>query len=143
MEDIIYKDCKKFIPPLKYGKVIKVYDGDTITIATKLPYDDFFYKFSVRLRGIDCPEIRSKDKNEKLCASCARQFLAGLILNSVVTLKDIDYDKYGRILANVYLEESNISELMIKEKVAIPYDGGKKDKIDWYSFYQENHVIKD
>lgn len=143
IDDVILKDCKRFIPNIKYGKVVKVYDGDTITIATKFMNDDNFYKFSVRLRNIDTPELRSKDSNERLCAKCARHFLAGLILNTVVTLKNVDYDKYGRILADIYLEETNICDVMIKEKVAIQYSGGKKNSnFDWYTFYNENEWVK-
>ena len=39
LSTVCYKDTTPFIPPLTYGKVIKVYDGDTLTIASKLPYD--------------------------------------------------------------------------------------------------------
>ena len=53
---IEWKDCIPFVPPIAMGFVIKVYDGDTITIASKLPYPDSpLYRFSVRLNGIDCP----------------------------------------------------------------------------------------
>ena len=56
------KDLPLFIPPLKTGKVIKVYDGDTITIASRVPglYNSPIYKFSVRLNGIDSPEMKGK-----------------------------------------------------------------------------------
>ena len=73
-------EVKPFIPPISSGFVVKVYDGDTITIASKLPYESSpLYRFSVRLNGIDCPEIKGKDKNEKenmlLLASIKGQFL--------------------------------------------------------------------
>lgn len=139
--NIEYKNCINFIPPIQYGKVIKVYDGDTITIGTILPYSETLYRFSVRIRNIDCPEIRSKDEKEKLCASCAKQFLAGLILNTIVELKNVGYDKYGRILADIYLDNNNIGDIMINEKVAVQYDGGKKQIVDWYKLYSDNHKI--
>ena len=66
MEHVTYKDTIPFIPPLTMGKVIKVYDGDTITIASKMPFENSpYYRFSVRLKGIDCPEIRTKNMEEK------------------------------------------------------------------------------
>ena len=139
MDSITYKQCKVFFPPIKEGKVIKVYDGDTITIATKMPYDDNFYRFSVRIRGIDCPEIKSKNSNEKLCAIMARDFLKEIIFNKVAKLEEISYDKYGRILADVYVDDLNISELMISESLAVKYDGGRKKEIDWFEYYKEKH----
>ena len=139
MDSITYKQCKVFFPPIKEGKVIKVYDGDTITIATQMPYDDNFYRFSVRIRGIDCPEIKSKDSNEKLCAIMARDFLKEIIFNKVAKLEEISYDKYGRILADVYVDDLNISELMISESLAVKYDGGRKKEIDWFEYYKEKH----
>ena len=53
LSTVYYKDTTPFIPPLTYGKVIKVYDGDTLTMTSKLPYDRSpLYRFSVRINGI-------------------------------------------------------------------------------------------
>jgi endonuclease YncB( thermonuclease family) len=72
---------------IEKGIVIKVYDGDTITIASKLPYrDSKLYRFSVRLNGIDCPEIKGKTAQEKQCAQIAKQEMSDLVLNKMVTL---------------------------------------------------------
>ena len=61
LDSISYNDTTPFVYPIRYGKVIKVYDGDTITIAARLPNTDGpIYRFSVRLNGIDTPEIRGK-----------------------------------------------------------------------------------
>ena len=55
-----------FVPMLTGGRVIKCYDGDTITIAAYLPFKESeLYKFSVRINGIDCPEIKGQTANEK------------------------------------------------------------------------------
>ena len=83
-----WKDCLPFVPPIDRGVVIKVYDGDTITIASKLPYPDSpLYRFSVRLNGIDCPEIKGNDKYEKECAQLAKQEITDLILNKIEPLE--------------------------------------------------------
>jgi len=68
-KSILYENTEKYIPPIKKGRVIKIYDGDTITIAAKLPNFYFWnkspiYRFNIRLNGIDCPEIKSKNKTE-------------------------------------------------------------------------------
>ena len=62
----------KYVPEINQGRVIKVYDGDTITVAGYVKNNPQLFKFSVRLHGIDCPEIKSKksnDKSESLCIS--------------------------------------------------------------------------
>ena len=68
-----WADTIPFIPPVTAGFVIKVYDGDTITVAARLPYADSpLYRFPVRLRGIDSPEIRGKTPAERAAAVAAR-----------------------------------------------------------------------
>jgi len=130
LELLQYDDTIKFIPPITKAKVIKVYDGDTITIGCSLPIinkEDVCYRFSVRLRGIDSPEIKSKNEYEKEIAHVAKSMLSDKILNEMVILENIDYDKYGRLLADVIFEDKNMSEFMIENKLAIAYDGGTKN----------------
>jgi endonuclease YncB( thermonuclease family) len=127
LETINYTDTIPFVPPITYGKVIKVYDGDTITIASKLPYDDSpIYRFSVRLLGIDSPEMKSKTNTEKQLALLARDALSNLIMDKIVHLKNISTEKYGRVLANVYLDDLHVNKWMLDNNHAIPYNGGTK-----------------
>jgi endonuclease YncB( thermonuclease family) len=122
-----YKDTVRFVPPIASGKVIKVYDGDTITIASKIPNTNLpLYRFSVRLSGIDSAEIKGATETEKKMAIVARDALHNLIFGKIVTLKNVGTEKYGRILADVYLDELNISKWMLDNNYAVPYDGGKK-----------------
>ena len=100
--DLKYNDTIPFIPPIEKGKVIKVYDGDTITIASPLPYHNSpIYRFSVRLNGIDCPEITSKIDSEKQCANIAKAEMESLVMGKMIYLQNIKIEKYGRILADV------------------------------------------
>ena len=127
LKDVKWENTKNFVPPIQSGLVIKVYDGDTITIATKLQYDEStIYRFSVRLRGIDCPEMKRKDDDESRCALLAKNILADLVLHKLVTLQNISLEKYGRILADVYLGDLHINNYMIQQRVAIPYNGKAK-----------------
>lgn len=134
--DIRWEDTIEFTFPIEGGRVIKVYDGDTITIASKLPFNDSpLYRLSVRLNGIDTPEIKGKNEDEKTAAKHARDALATLILNKYVTLKNIQSEKYGRILADVYLGDLYLNEWLIKERYAIKYDGGtKKAPSSWLKY---------
>jgi len=139
--DIKWEDTIEFTFPIKGGKVIKVYDADTITIASKLPYPESpMYRLSVRLNGIDTPEIKGKgvSDEEKEAAKNARDFVINLVLNKYVRLENIQSEKYGRILADVFIGEINLNELLIKERYAVKYDGGTKIKPKSWLKYKEN-----
>ena len=100
-----------------------MYDGDTITIATFL-YDNP-YRFSVRLNGIDTPEM--KITSEKDRAIIARDELRKRVMNQIVTLRNISLEKYGRILADVYLGDECMNTWMLDHGYAKPYHGGHKE----------------
>ena len=141
-EIIKWEDTVQFSIPIKSGKVIKVYDGDSITIAAKLPFDDStLYRFSVRLNGIDTPEIKGKTPDEKEAAKHARDALSSLILNKNITLKNVDNEKYGRILADVYLGDLHINDWLIRERYAIRYDGGTKKSPDSWLDYKQTGIL--
>jgi len=136
---IEWKDTVPFVFPITGGQVIKVYDGDTITIASKLPYDASpLYRLSVRLNGIDTPEIRGKTADEKQAARDARDALAALIMNKQIRLENVDSEKYGRILADVYLGDLHINKWLIDERYAVAYDGGTKQRPDNWVDYRKN-----
>ena len=129
LENIEYSDTRPFIYPIRFGKVVKVYDGDTITIAARLPGTDGpIYRFSVRLNGIDTPEIKGKSQAEKDLAITARNALNELIYGKIVELRNVANEKYGRILAEVYIGDVNVNEWLISENFAVEYDGGKKQR---------------
>lgn len=136
--DIKWEDTIPFTFPITGGRVIKVYDADTITIASKLPYDKSpLYRLSVRLDGIDTPEIKGKDvsNEEKEAAKLARDFVYNLAFNKFVRLENVQSEKYGRILADVYIEDIHLNELLIKERYAVKYDGGTKKKpVSWSKY---------
>lgn len=137
---IEYKDTIPFVVPLKNGTVVKVYDGDTITIANRLPLhgDNTMYRFSVRLNGIDTPEIKGKDDDEKTAAISARDALSKLILHKEVQLMNVTTEKYGRLLADIYLDKLHINQWLIDERYAVKYDGGHKESPESWLNYKQN-----
>ena len=135
---IEWKDTVPFVFPIQGGQVIKVYDGDTITIASRMPYPESpLYRFSVRLNGIDTPEIKGKNEDEKEIAKKARNELTALIMNKEITLKNVQSEKYGRILADVYLEDVCVNEWLIEKRFAVKYDGGTKQIPESWKTYHE------
>ena len=137
--NVTYETTQKFIPPIKEGKVVKVYDGDTITIATYIKglSKNTVYRFPVRIKHIDAPELRSSNIVEKQVAIIARDQLAKLIQNKVVTLHNITYEKYGRLCCDVFYGPTNISEYMLEKRLAVKYEGRLKyPPTNWLIYYK-------
>ena len=129
--NISYENTVPFVPPVTYGKVIKVYDGDTITIAAKLPYSQSpVYRIAVRLNGIDTPEIKGQTQKEKDLAKKIRDTLQTKLMDKIVQLKNTSLEKYGRLLADVYLDDVCINVWMIEQGFAVAYSGGTKVRPD-------------
>ena len=141
---------KEFVPPVGECTVIDVYDGDTITIGTHMYNEN--YKFKVRIRGVDCPEIRYKKETDrfrnelrtknKQAAIIVRNKLRDLILNKEVKLTDVAYDKYGRLLANVKYGPTSVADWLISNRYAVPYNGKTKSvPSDWLAFINNRRTI--
>jgi len=129
LDNADFHNIEPYIPHITYGKVIKVYDGDTITVAAYLPESNKqVYKFSVRLRGIDSPELRGSSATEKKHAIVSRDALSERILDQYVNIKNVSTEKYGRLLADVYFKDTNMNEWMISNNYAVKYDGGTKHR---------------
>lgn len=111
-----------------YARVVKVYDGDTVTIVFE--HKNEMIKYSCRLFGIDTPEIRTKDLEEKKKGYAARDYLHSYINDQIVKINLLKFDKYGRLLANLFVNIGgtyhDVSRLMINEGHAKAYFGGTK-----------------
>lgn len=121
------------------ARVIDVYDGDTFTALFE--YNGEIMKYKCRAMGYDCAEMKPKkdDPNrdqEKALALKAKNRFIELIggIDSIVQMKCLEFDKYGRILTYVYTLENDIkhdesiNSIMIREKHGKPYDGGTKEE---------------
>ena len=107
-------------------KIIKVIDGDTVTGIFK--FKDSFYKYNFRINGIDTAELHSKNENEKNKGLNAKDYLYNLIINKTLFANFLDFDKYGRILVNIYLNDKDlISDHLIQGGYANKYDGKTKE----------------
>jgi len=133
----LWINTKPFVAPITKGRVIKVYDGDTITVAAKLPktLESPLYRFSVRLNGIDTPELKTKNEVEKRVALQARDALSAKILYRDVELRNVQTEKYGRLLAEIWLGNECLNKWMITHRFAVKYDGGTKVSPDNWEDY--------
>lgn len=108
------------------AKVVDVYDGDTITCVFKL-YGKY-YKWKCRISHIDTPEMKTKNKEEKERAIIVRDILREMILNKIIILHCYDYDKYGRLLVEFDLPntQTRIHQWLLDNNYGKKYEGGTK-----------------
>ena len=114
-------------------KVESVVDGDTIDVVLDLGFD-ILYKSRVRLYGIDTPESRTRNKDEKARGKMAAAFLEDAINNGKrvviqTKLKD-SRGKFGRVLGDVVVDGININQSMIDNYHAAAYFGQSKEAIE-------------
>tara|TARA_R100000655_G_scaffold88941_2_gene129396 strand:+ start:792 stop:1214 length:423 start_codon:yes stop_codon:yes gene_type:complete len=114
-------------------KVERVVDGDTIDVVLDLGFD-ILYKSRVRLYGIDTPESRTRNLDEKARGKMASAFLKEAIDNGTkvviqTKLKD-SRGKFGRVLGDVVVDGININQLMIDNYHAAAYFGQSKEAIE-------------
>ena len=111
-------------------EVTRVVDGDTVDVDIDLGFGMTYKKQRVRMMGIDTPESRTRDLEEKFYGLESKKYLVDLLENETVTLVSHDKGKFGRILGELFLGESNLSvnQIMIENYHAVPYFGQSKDK---------------
>jgi len=122
--------AKKTYGSIAVDYIVSIYDGDTFKVTVPDWPDIVGHEISIRIRGIDTPEIRGKCEAEKLLAIMARDRVAlWLETHPVIELRNIGRCKYFRIIADVIDIDSGISlgDLLIEEGYANPYDGRKKN----------------
>lgn len=130
LENLTYDDFKKYVALDDGDKalVIKVYDGDTLTIGFRHGSSNRPVRSSVRIRGIDTPELRSTSEVEKRMASVAKSRLEEVTFRKQVTLISPKSDKYGRLLCDLSTDDiKSISQYMLEDKdICREYEGGKR-----------------
>jgi len=127
------KSCYNF----RVTSIDKVLDGDTIDVTIDLGFD-LYKKERVRIAGVDTPEKRTRDLEEKALGIDATNWLKEKLESTLAGDDELTIrtelhggvGKYGRLLGWLYVGEEPISlnEQMIKEGYAWEYDGGTKQK---------------
>ena len=109
----------------------KVIDGDTFDCIMDLGFD-VLLEARVRMMGMDTPESRTRDLEEKKFGFLAKEWLTDHLSDSIIitTVVDNEKGKFGRILGTVWAEGININEQMIDEHMAVRYHGQAKSDIE-------------
>jgi endonuclease YncB( thermonuclease family) len=124
---IQYEDTQPFVPPITTGQVVKVYDGDAFAIACYLPYNESpLYRFSVQLNGIEMPRAKGGAGEEARCADIMEAELSNMIMDKTVVLANVRTEKYGRLLADVYVGGVHVNQHMLDMKLSLMYNDGVK-----------------
>ena len=127
------KSCYNF----RVIEINRVVDGDTIDVTIDLGFD-LYKKERVRVAGVDTPEKRTRDLEEKALGYDATNWLKEKLEGAIEGEDDLvirtelvgGVGKYGRLLGWLYIGDADISlnEMMIEEGYAFSYDGGTKVK---------------
>ena len=134
------KVCDKKTPKFslqgltKICKVVDIYDGDTCRVVFN--HNGCINKWNIRMNGYDSPEMRpsrnleNRDEIKKKALE-SKNFLKSLVANSpeqLVYLKCGGFDKYGRLLGELYvnLDEKSVNQQMIDNNYGYVYHGGTK-----------------
>ncbi len=127
------KSCYNF----RVTSIDKVLDGDTIDVTIDLGFD-LYKKERVRVAGVDTPEKRTRDLEEKALGIDATNWLKEKLEETINGDGELSVrtelvggvGKYGRLLGWLYIDDSEVSlnEQMITEGYAWAYDGGTKQK---------------
>ena len=123
-------------------KVVKIIDGDTVDVDIDLGFGVWLKKERIRMFGIDTPESRTRDLDEKKYGLMAKEFITKLLDDEggivLKTRKDAE-GKYGRILGELWrttdFADKSINDYMIEKHHAVAYHGQSKDDI------AEQHIV--
>ena len=125
--------------------VTRVVDGDTIDVILDLGFS-VLHKCRVRLYGIDTPESRTKDEDEKARGKLAAKYLEDSINNGTEIilrskLKD-SKGKYGRVLGEIIVDNININQSMIEKYLAVKYTGQSKKDVEAEHLLNRDKLIE-
>ena len=127
--------------------VTRVVDGDTVDIDIDLGFGVWLRKQRVRMYGIDTPESRTKDLEEKKYGLAAKDFLTGMLYDEAgITLKTHKdgKGKFGRILGEFWrttnFADKSINDYMIEKHHAVAYYGQSKEDIAEQHIENRKHV---
>lgn len=119
----------KQVEPFIYEcTLVKVVDGDTIDVTLDLGFNVLLHNQRVRLAGIDTPESRTRNKEEKVLGLAAKARLKEICEeNPKFKIQSLGKGKYGRILGIPYtFEGKDMCQMLMDEGHAREYHGGKK-----------------
>ena len=103
------------------AKLDRIIDGDTVDAHIDLGFDITIHK-RIRLAGIDTPESRTRDLEEKARGLASKDKLIELLGDGNFVLESKEVGKYGRVLGTLHIDDMNINDTLVTKTPAIKYD---------------------
>lgn len=129
---IAAENCTHTKSEFRCVKYVKNYDADTITVDIPGVHPLIGENISVRVLGVDAPEIKGHLPCEKEASRNAKRLVENILKNAKrIDLVDVEKDKYFRILANVKVDGKNLKDYLLKNQLAYEYNGGTKEMRNW------------
>jgi endonuclease YncB( thermonuclease family) len=153
LADATYDNTPMEVYHFTQAKVVQIYDGDTFWIVAW--HNGELTRFSVRLFGVDCSEMKKGTEESRAKAQAATMYVTNRILNKIIKIQVLNntrydviksakskgrimHEKFGRLLSIVTIDGSNLAEELIERGLAYRYYGGKKrsaadddSTVDW------------
>mgnify|MGYP003328126783 FL=1 len=110
----------------------RIVDGDTAKVDIDLGFGIVYSNQTIRFWGIDTPESRTRDLEEKYYGKLASQYVKDrLVVGEKYQMRtEIDKGKYGRILGEFFIDGVSLNQQMIDENMAVKYLGQSKEDIE-------------
>ena len=132
-------------------KILRIVDGDTVDVDIDLGFGMWMHRERVRMMGIDTPESRTRDLEEKAFGLASKERLKELLpIGSIQILKtEIDKSgedakgKFGRILGDFLIEGERASEILINEGHAVAYHGQSNDDVQVQHMANRERLINE
>lgn len=122
--------------------ILRVIDGDTVDVDIDLGFGIWQRSERVRIMGIDTPESRTSDEEEKVFGKAAKKRLTELLQEHTILMTEVNKagedmkGKFGRILGDFKTDNgTKVTEVLINEGHAVAYFGGAKEDV------QKQHLV--
>jgi micrococcal nuclease len=113
-------------------KIVRVVDGDTVDVDIDLGFSHWIHNERIRLYGVDTPECRTRDDEEKAAGLLAKAFVEdALHVGGTYILSTREKGKFGRYLGVIFVsDKTSINAALVTEHLAVAYFGQSKQDIE-------------
>ncbi|MCX7978733.1 MAG: thermonuclease family protein [Bdellovibrionaceae bacterium] len=128
-----FAECQHTDEVFRCVKYLRNYDGDTVTVNIPGVHPLLGNEITVRIHGIDTAEKNGAGPCEKERARDAQRLVENLMRRAKnIEIRKVQRDKYFRILGEIWVDGQSVAEVLLKNKLAVAYDGGRKPaSLNW------------
>jgi micrococcal nuclease len=111
--------------------IVEVIDGDTVDVDIDLGFGVWMRSERIRIQGVDTPESKTSDKEEKVFGLLAKKYGETLLpVGKDCIMMSMEFrGKFGRILGDIKVDGVTLSESLLSNHLAVPYNGENKQSV--------------